>query len=122
MPAKSLTNIERAVEAIERTIAPSIAGIQPSTWNPETNNVVILRTIALTININNPNVSNVSGSVSNTNTGLINVLITPRTIAASNADVKDETLIPGTIYAVIIKARVLSNSEISSAIEIIIDM
>lgn len=97
LPEKSLAKVERIVEAIERTIAPKIAGIQPSTVNPGTKSVVIRNIIALTTKMNNPNVSMVKGKVSKTRTGLIKVLITPKTIAARSADVKVETLIPGTI-------------------------
>lgn len=97
LAAKSFTKVERSVEAIERTIAPRIAGSQPSTINPGTNKVVILKTIALTMKINNPKVIIVRGRVSKTRTGLIKVLMIPRTMAASRADVKVSTFIPGTI-------------------------
>lgn len=96
-PAKSLTNIERAVEAIERTIAPSIAGTQPSTVNPGTKSVVMRKTIAFTTKIKSPKVMIVNGKVRSTSTGFINVLITPRTIAASKAEVNVSTWIPGTM-------------------------
>lgn len=95
--AKSLTKVDKIVEAIERTIAPSIAGTQPSTENPGTKSVVTLKTIALTIKMNKPKVSIVRGRVKSTSTGLIKVLIIPKTIAARSADVNVSTLIPGTI-------------------------
>lgn len=82
---------------MERTIAPSIAGSQPSTINPGTNRLVIRKTIALTINMNSPKVITVKGRVRRSKTGLIKVLITPKTIAASKAEVKESTLNPGTI-------------------------
>lgn len=85
------------MEAIERTIAPSIAGTQPSTINPGTKMVVTLKTIALTIKINKPKVIIVKGKVKRTRTGLIKVLIIPKTIAARSADVNVSTLMPGTI-------------------------
>lgn len=93
---KSFTKVERIVEAIDKTIAPRIAGSQPSTTNPGTNNVVIRKTIALTIKMNNPSVKIVRGSVRRSKTGLINVLIMPKTTAARRADVNVSTLIPGT--------------------------
>lgn len=89
--------MERIVEAIERTIAPKIAGTQPSTINPGTKSVVILKTMALTIKMNKPKVSIVKGRVKSISTGLIKVLIIPKTIAARSADVNVSTLIPGTI-------------------------
>ncbi len=95
--AKSFTNIERIVEAIDRTMAPSIAGIQPSTMKPGTKKVVILRTMALTTKINNPRVMTVRGKVRRSKIGLMKVLIMPRTMAASRAEVKESTLKPGTM-------------------------
>ncbi len=89
--------MERTVEAIERTIAPRIAGIQPSTMKPGTKKVVILKTIALTTKMNSPKVITVSGKVKRSKTGLMNVFIMPRTMAASNAEVKESTLNPGTM-------------------------
>lgn len=89
--------MDKTVETIDSTIAPKIAGIQPSTTNPGTKSVVILKTIALTMNINNPRVMIVSGKVKSTSTGLIKVLIMPKTIAAKSAEVKVSTLIPGYI-------------------------
>lgn len=97
LAAKSLTRVDKTVDAIERTMAPKIAGSQPSTINPGTNKVVILKTMALTMKMNNPKVIIVSGSVSKTRTGLIKVLIIPKTTAARSAEVKVSTLIPGTI-------------------------
>lgn len=94
---KSFTKVERIVEAIERTIAPKIAGSHPSTINPGTNKVTILKTTALTIKINKPNVIIVKGKVKSKSTGFIKVLIIPKTIAARSAEVKVSTLIPGTI-------------------------
>lgn len=93
----SLTSIERIAETIDRTIAPKIAGNHPSTVNPETNKAVNLKTIALTINRNKPKVIIVKGKVKKTKSGLINVLITPKTMAASRAETKLATWIPGTI-------------------------
>jgi hypothetical protein len=89
--AKSFTRVERIVEAIERTIAPSIAGNQPSTENPGTKRVVILKTMALTIKMNNPRVMTVRGKVKRSKTGFIKVLIIPRTMAAKSAEVKVST-------------------------------
>lgn len=94
---KSLTKVDNIVEAMERTIAPSIAGTQPSTINPGTKMVVTLKTIAFTIKINRPKVIIVRGRVKSTNTGFMKVLIIPKTIAASRADVNVSTLMPGTI-------------------------
>lgn len=95
--AKSFTSMERTVEATERTIAPRIAGIQPSTMKPGTKKVVILRTMALTTKMNNPKVITVNGKVKRSKIGFMKVLIIPSTIAASNAEVKESTLNPGTI-------------------------
>lgn len=96
MEEKSLTKVERIVEAIDRTIAPSIAGSHPSTIKPGTNKVVMRKTIALTTKINNPSVRIVRGRVKRSKTGLMNVLIIPKTTAARRADVNVSTLIPGT--------------------------
>lgn len=85
------------MEAIERTIAPRIAGNQPSTENPGTNKVVILKTIAFTMKINSPKVRIVRGRVKRTRTGFINVLMTAKTMAARRAEVNASTSIPGTI-------------------------
>jgi hypothetical protein len=97
LAAKSLMSIERTVEAIERTIAPSIAGSQPSTIKPGTNREVNLKTMALIIKTNSPRVMTVKGKVSKSKIGLMNVFITPRTIAAKSAEVNESTLNPGTI-------------------------
>ena len=80
--AKSLTSMDKIVEAIDKTIAPRIAGIQPSTENPGTNREVSLKTMAFTTKINKPKVITVRGRVKKIRTGLIKVLITPSTIAA----------------------------------------
>ncbi len=77
-------------------MAPSIAGSQPSTIKPGTNNVVMRNTMALTTKINNPSVRIVRGRVRRSNTGLMNVFIIPRTTAARRAEVNVSTLIPGT--------------------------
>lgn len=97
LAAKSFTSMERTVEAMERTMAPRIAGIQPSTMKPGTKKVVILRTMALTTKINNPRVITVSGKVRRSKIGLMKVFIMPRTMAASKAEVKESTLNPGTM-------------------------
>lgn len=76
---------------MESTIAPRIAGSQPSTVKPGTNKVVTRRTMALTIKMNNPRVIIVRGKVRSTKTGLIKVFIIPRTIAARSAEVKVST-------------------------------
>lgn len=91
-----MTKVERIVEAMASTIAPRIAGSQPSTLNPETNSVVSLKTIAFTIKTKSPKVRIVRGKVKRSKTGLMKVLIIPRTIAARRADVKASTWIPGT--------------------------
>lgn len=83
--------MERIVEAIERTMAPRMAAIQPSTTKPGTTNVVSRKTIALTTNINRPRVRTVNGRVNNRRIGFIKVLMTARTMAASKADVKAST-------------------------------
>ena len=92
-----MTKVERIVEAIDKTIAPKIAGSQPSTINPGTNKIVILKTMALTIKMNNPRVMIVRGRVSKTRTGLMKVFMMPNTTAAKSAETKVSTLIPGTI-------------------------
>lgn len=78
-------------------MAPRIAAIQPSTTKPGTKKVVSLRTMALTTNINRPRVITVRGRVNNRRIGLMKVLITARTMAASKAEVKASTLNPGTM-------------------------
>lgn len=97
MLAKSLTNIESTVETTDSTIAPKIAGSQPSTMKPGTNREVSLKTMALTINMKSPKVIIVKGNVSKSSSGLIKVLMTPRTMAAKSAEVKESTLKPGTM-------------------------
>lgn len=85
------------METTERTMAPRMAASQPSTMKPGTKRVVSLRTIALTTNINRPKVMTVRGRVNNRRIGLMKVLMTARTMAASKAEVKASTLNPGTI-------------------------
>ncbi len=75
-----------SVETTDNTIAPKIAGIQPSIVNPPTKYEVINKAIALTTNINRPKVITVNGNVKKSKTGFIKVFITPKTIAARIAD------------------------------------
>lgn len=53
--------------------------------------------MALTINTNKPRVTTVRGKVKRSKIGLMKVLITPKTMAARRAEVKESTLNPGTI-------------------------
>ncbi len=66
-------------------MAPRIAGIQPSIVRPLTNAATINNTTALTTKANSPKVIIVKGSVIKLKMGLIKVLITASTTAASTA-------------------------------------
>ena len=88
------------VDTIDSTIAPSMAVSIPSIINPGTTNVVRYNTTAFITNVKSPKVKKFIGSVIIVKIGLKNVLITPKTMAASRAVVKESTLNPGTRYAV----------------------
>ena len=71
-----------------------------STLNPPTifvHNIIIS---ALITNKNNPKVIMVTGNVSITNIGLINILSNPRTMATINAVVNPATRTPGIKFAI----------------------
>lgn len=88
---KSLSKDDKAVETTDKTIAPKIAGKNPSIVIPGTTSVTNHKTTAFTTKVKSPKVKRLIGAVNTSNTGLINVLITPKTIAASIALVKSET-------------------------------
>lgn len=85
---KSFSTAFNTVPTIDNTIAPKIAGSQPLIVSPGTMYATIKRTIALTTKANNPKVTIVSGADIKLSIGLIKVLTTPKTIAASKAVVK----------------------------------
>ena len=71
-----------------------------STLNPPTIFVHNKIISALITNKNNPKVIIVTGNVSITNIGLINILSNPRTIATINAVVNPATRTPGIKFAI----------------------
>jgi len=88
------------VDTTLKTIAPSIAVKIPSSISPGTTKVVKYNTTAFITKVNSPKVKRFIGSVIIVNIGLTTVLITPITMAARRAVVKESTLNPGTRYAV----------------------
>lgn len=76
------------VEAIDKTIAPKIAGNHPSIFTPGTIAETINKTTALITKVNNPKLTMVSGADTKLKMGFIKVLTTPKTIAAKIAVVK----------------------------------
>ncbi len=87
----------RIVDAIDSTIEPRSAGINPPTDNPGTKYEVNISITALITKANSPKVRRVKGKDTRLKIGLIKVFTTPRTIDARIAVVKLSTLIPGTI-------------------------
>lgn len=80
-----------------KTIAPIIAGTQPSRVKPGTTEATINKTIAFITNANSPKVTMVNGALIKLKIGFIKVLTTPNTMAAKTAVVKVSTLNPGTM-------------------------
>lgn len=72
---------------------------------------------ALIIKVNSPNVRIFRGSVRNTRTGFIKVLITPSITAAKSAVLKSATRNPGTIEAVASKATAFRSNAIINFIK-----
>jgi len=64
---------------------------------------------AFIISVNNPSVRMLIGKVRKIITGRMIALITPNTAEVMSADQKLEKLIPGTMYATIIKTEVFSS-------------
>ena len=89
--------MDRIVETTESTTAPKIAASGPEIVSPGTTAATNHKIMALTTNVNKPKVKTLRGKVKNTKTGFINVLISPKIIAASTATPKFSTPIPGTI-------------------------
>lgn len=84
----SLSSIDNAVPTTDNTIAPNIAGTQPSILRLGTTADTINKTTALITNENNPSVIIVIGRAISASTGFIKVLTTPKTMAARTAEVK----------------------------------
>lgn len=91
-----MAKCDRTVDVTAKTTAPKIAGKNPSNTNPGTTSVVRYSTTAFITKLNSPKVKRFIGKVTMVNIGLTTVLITPITMAASNAVVKLSTLNPGT--------------------------
>lgn len=96
--------MDNAADTTDKTTAPKMAGTQPSSLKPGTNQLTTKSMAAFTTNAKSPKVKKVSGAVIKATSGLINVLTTPKTTPAKRAVVKLSTLKPGTTYAVAIKA------------------
>lgn len=88
--------MDRIVETIDKTTAPSKADRKLSILSPGTIKVTNHSTTALTTNENRPKVRKFNGAVKKTRAGFIKVFISPRTRAANKAEVKPVTLKPGT--------------------------
>jgi hypothetical protein len=86
-------------------IAPQNAPQKPYTVNPGTNQEANQKARPFMIKINNPKVKKVMGNVRTISTGLIKVLTTPRTSAASIAEKNPLTAKPDTRASAIIRAR-----------------
>jgi uncharacterized protein YjbI with pentapeptide repeats len=88
-----------------KTIEPIKAEKNPPTTKPGVSHPATKMTMALITNRNKPKVSKVSGRVRTINKGLMMALTSPRTIEAIAALTMLATKKPGTIYAVIIRAK-----------------
>ena len=89
-----------AVESTESIIDPNNALQKPSTSNPGDKYPASQSKNALMIRVKSPRVIIFNGSVINSNIGLINTLIKPKTIATINALTKLLTSIPGNNQAI----------------------
>jgi hypothetical protein len=104
------------VETRERRMEPTSALQKFTTMNPEMRFPAINRSIALIINVNNPNVRMLIGRVKRRRTGLINVFIRPIIMEATRAVVKSFTSMPVTILDTINNDKAFTNHRISTFI------
>src|SRR6266481_196882 len=110
---------ERAQVKILYSTAPKTPYQKLSTTKPRNTEPTNQNNIPLIKKMNNPNVISVTGKVSNSNSGRINVLTKPRKNAAINAAAKPSTCIPGTKFATANNASALSIQINSSFIGIL---
>jgi len=97
---------------------PTRALQKSCTINPGTIRLAKSNISALIINVNNPKVKTVIGNAKSERMGLINVLTSPMTRAATREVVKSATSIPVTIFETIYKDNPFTNHRISTFIEI----
>lgn len=104
---KSLTRVDKIVEITEMTIAARMAASGPEIVSPGMMAAATQRITAFTTKVKSPKVTMLIGAVKISSSGLIKVLITPKTIADNSAVGKFSTPKPGTKKSAIIKVKEL---------------